>query len=81
VLYSSEIGQNRNGAVKNIDSKCNTHILGLAYSFINTLNIVEIASEKFLAIPKFGFLASSSAIVAIVWSNEKVGGYCTKVVL
>jgi hypothetical protein len=45
------------------------------------LNIVEIASEKFLAIPKFGFLASSSAIVAIVWSNEKVGGYCTKVVL
>jgi hypothetical protein len=27
------------------------------------LNIAEIANEKFLAIPKFGFLASSSAIV------------------
>jgi hypothetical protein len=36
---------------------------GLAYSFIKTLNIVEIANEKFLAIPKFGFLASSSAII------------------
>jgi hypothetical protein len=36
---------------------------GLAYSFIKTLNIVEITIEKFLAIPNFGFFASSSAIV------------------
>jgi hypothetical protein len=63
MLYCSKIGQNQNGVIKNIDSRCNTHIYGLAYSFIKTLNIVEIPNEKFLAIPKFGFFASSSAIV------------------
>jgi hypothetical protein len=35
------------------------------------LNIVEIANEKFLAIPNFGFHASSSAIVGLYGAMRK----------
>jgi hypothetical protein len=47
--------QNQNGTVRNINLKCNTHIQGLAYFFIKTLNIVKIMNEKFLGLLTFGF--------------------------
>jgi hypothetical protein len=57
--------QNQNGAMGNINLKSNTHIKGLAYIFINTLNIVKIVNEKFLAILTFGFFASSSMTISL----------------
>jgi hypothetical protein len=58
--------QNQNGAMGNIILKCNTHIQGLAYIFINTLNIVKILNEKFLAILTFGFFF-------ILFNDHKLG--------
>jgi hypothetical protein len=57
--------QNQNGAMGNINLKCNTHIQGLAYIFIKTWDIVKIVNEKFLAILRFGFFASSSMTIIL----------------
>jgi hypothetical protein len=57
--------QNQNGAIKNINLKCNIHIQGLTYIFIKTFNIVKIINERFLAIFTCGFSASSSMTICL----------------
>jgi hypothetical protein len=57
--------ENQNGTIQNINLKCNTHIQGLEYIFIKTLNIVKIVNEKFLAILTFGYFASSSMTISL----------------
>jgi hypothetical protein len=55
----------QNGTIQTINLKCNTHIQGLAYIFIKTLNIVKIVNEKFLAILTYGSFASSSMTISL----------------